>query len=237
MKNLLKFIAILIFGAVGGILSTQILWPYFVERPLFEKYKIKEAPTYVIQKEEIFIQENAALTQAIEKIEKSVVGIGLTTDGQKFLKGSGFILTNDGLVLTLASLASPDVLIFFDGETIPAKIIKKDFQNNLALLKIEKGNLSACRFANLEKIKIGERVFLVGEKYNINTDAFVKFTNEGIIKNFDQNLIETNISEGKFAHGTTLFNIEGEVVGLNYLSSDGEILTIPIPKIKQFTGF
>lgn len=237
MKNLLKFIAILVIGAVGGIFSTQILWPYFVERPFFEKYKLKEVPTQVIQKEEIIVQENTALTQAIEKIEKSVVGIGLITDGQKFLKGSGLILTNDGLVLTLASLASPEVVIFFDGETIPAKIIKKDFQNNLALLKIEKGNLSACRFANLEKIKIGERVFLVGEKYNVNTDAFVKFTNEGVIKNFDESLVETNISEGKFAPGTTLFNIGGEVVGLNYLSLESKILSIPVSKIKQFTGF
>ena len=237
MKNLLKFIAILVIGAVGGIFSTQILWPYFVERPFFEKYKLKELPTQIIQKEEIYVQENVALTQAIEKVEKSMVGIGTATANQKFLKGSGLILTNDGLVLTLASLASLDAVIFYNDETIPAKIVKKDFQNNLALLKIEKGNLPACRFVVPEKIKIGERVFLVGEKYNENTDAFTKFTNEGIIKNFDESLIETNISEGKFALGTTLFNISGEVVGLNYLSSDAKILSISVSKIKQFTGF
>ena len=238
MKNLQKFIVILIMGAVGGIFSTQILWPYFVEKPLMEKYKIKEAPTYVVQKEEIYIQENVALVQAIEKVEKSVVGIGTeTTGGQKFLKGSGLVLTNDGLILTLSTLVSSDNKVFYNGETIPAQILKRDSQNNLALLKVEKGNLPSCKFADLEKTKIGERIFLVGEKYNANTDAFVKFTNEGIIKNLDEILVETNISEGKFAPGTALFNINGEMVGLNYLSASGEILAIPIQKIREFTGF
>jgi S1-C subfamily serine protease len=236
MKNsLLKFIGILIIGAVGGIFSTQILWPYFVEKPLFYKYQLEQPP--VIEREEIIVQENTALTQAVEKVEKSVVGIGSATATQKFLRGSGLILTNDGLVLTLASLVATDAVIFYDDEIIPAKIVKKDFQNNLALLKIEKGNLPSCRFADLEKTKIGERVFLVGEKYNVNTDTFVNFTNEGIIKNFDESLVETNISEGKFAPGTTLFNISGEVVGLDYLSAEGKIVAIPVFQIKQFTGF
>ena len=238
MKNLLKFIIILIVGAVGGIFSTQILWPYFVEKPLMEKYKIKEAPTYVVQKEEIYIQENVALVQAIEKVEKSVVGIGTeTSDGQKFLKGSGVVLTNDGLIITLSTLVSSDSKVFYNGETIPAQILKKDFQNNLTLLKVEEKNLPSCKFADFEKIRIGERVFLVGEKYDANTDTFVKFTNEGIIKSFDESLVETNISEGKFAPGTTLFNIDGEMVGLNYLSAEDEILAIPIQKIREFSGF
>jgi S1-C subfamily serine protease len=234
LKNLLKFLAILIIGGFGGILFTQILWPYFVERPLFYQYRLERPP--VIERKEVIIQENTALTQAIEKVEKSVVGVGLlTTTGSKFLKGSGLILTNDGLVLTLANLATSGISVFYDNEVIGAKIIKKDIQNNLALLKIEKGNLPTCRFANPEKIKIGERIFLVGEKFNGKN--FVKFANEGVLKNFNENLIETNISEGKFAPGTTLFNIEGEVVGLNYLSTEGKVIAIPISKIKQFTGF
>jgi S1-C subfamily serine protease len=238
MKNLQKFIIILIVGAVGGIFSTQILWPYFVEKPLMEKYKIKEAPTYVVQKEEIYIQENVALVQAIEKVEKSVVGIGTeTSGGQKFLKGSGLVLTNDGLIITLSSLVSSDSKVFYDGETIPTEILKRDSQGNLVLLKVEKENLPVCRFADLKKTKIGERVFLLGEKYDEDANAFIKFTNEGIIKSFDESLVETNLSEGKFAPGTALFNIEGEMVGLNYLSAEGEILAIPIQKIREFSGF
>lgn len=233
MKNLLKFIAILIFGTAGGILGSQIIWPYFVEKPLFNQHQLEQSP--VIKREEIIIQENTALTQAIEKVEKSVVGVGSLTNNQKFLRGSGLIITNDGLILTLATIIPSSPVIFFDSEIVPAKIIKKDNQNNLAILKIEKGNLTPCKFANFEKIKIGERVFLLGEKWS--GTAFVKFTNEGIIKNFDENLIETNISEGKFGPGTTLFNISGEVVGLNYLNTEGKIVSIPVSKIKTFTGF
>ncbi len=233
MKTLLKFLAVLVAGAIGGILAAQITAPYFAEKPLFGKKQ--ETPTQVIQKEEVRIQENTALTQAIEKVEKSVVGIGSKSGVKNLFNGSGLIITNDGLILTLSNTVSQNAVVFYEGETLPAKILKRDTQNNLALLKIEKGNLSVCSFADQTKIKMGDRVFLLGEKFSV--DKFIKFTNEGIIKNFDANLIETNISEGKFAPGTTLFNIDGEVVGLNYLSSDGKILSVPVQKIKTFTGF
>ena len=77
MKNLQKFIVILIMVQLVQFFPHQdSLGSFCGQELLTEKYKIKEAPTYVVQKEEIYIQENVALVQAIEKVEKSVVGIG-----------------------------------------------------------------------------------------------------------------------------------------------------------------
>ena len=102
VKNILKIIIIFIIGTIGGIFADQILWPYFIERPLFYEYRLEQAPVYVTESKEFFIQENAALKNAIEKVEKTVVGVRTTTKTGIFLEGSGLILTFDGLVIVPA---------------------------------------------------------------------------------------------------------------------------------------
>ena len=83
LKNILKLVAIFIIGIVGGIFADQILWPYFVEKPLFLKYHLKEVPLNVTEVKQVFIQENTALENAVEKVSKSVVGIGLESKTKK----------------------------------------------------------------------------------------------------------------------------------------------------------
>lgn len=219
---------------VGGIFADQIFWPYFVERPLFYQYRLEKAPVYVTEKKEIFIQENTVLTEAIEKVEKSVVGIRSKSKTGKILEGSGLILTSDGLVLTLADLVPQnyEIKIFLGGKEFVPKILQR--KNDLALLKIEEKNLKTISFADFEKVKLGERVFLIGETQPPNGGWVV---NEGIIKTFDENLIQTNISEAKNLQGSSLFNIEGQLVGLNTIDKEGKIIAISIKEIRAFIGF
>ena len=240
VKNILKIIGVFILGIAGGIFADQIFWPYFVERPLFYQYRLEKAPVYVTERKEITIQENLALKNAIEKVEKVVVGVKTQTKTGKILEGSGLIVTSDGLVVTLAELVpkGSDFSFFVDGRLVPFQILKRDLEKNLALVKIEKGNLPTVSFANLEKIKLGERVFLVGvifQNQKITLPGYV--VNEGIIKSFDENSIQTNISEESRLQGSPLFNIEGQVLGLNAITLDGKVIAIPISKIKSFIGF
>ncbi len=236
-KNIFKILTIFILGMGGGIFADQIFWPYFIERPLFYQYQLEKGPVYVTEKKEITIQENVALKDAIKKVEKVVVGVRTETKTKKILEGSGLILTSDGLMVTLADLVhyGSGFSFFIDGESVAFQILKRDLKENLALIKIEKTNLPTAGFANLEKLKLGERVFLVGIVFEKGTPK--KIVNEGIIKSFDENLIETNISEEIFLQGSPLFNIEGEVLGLNIVDEKGMISAIPISKIKQFSGF
>jgi len=236
MKTLLKILAIFILGIFGGIFADQILWPYFVEKPLFYQYRLEKNPIYVTEKKEIRIQENTALTDAIEKVEKAVIGVRTKTGSGKFLAGSGLILTSDGLVVTLADLVpqGSNFSFFVDGEIASFQILKRDLKENLALIKIEKTNLSTVAFANLEKLKLGERVFLVGL---IQPPSRSWVVNEGIVKSFDEDKIETNISENKNLSGSPLFDIEGNFLGLNEINSEGKVISIPVSKIKSFAGF
>lgn len=239
VKNVFKVLGIFILGISGGIFGSQILLPYFMERSLFSQYRLDQRPIYITEKKEIIIQENVALKNAIEKVKKVVVGVKTKTKAGKVLEGSGLILTSDGFIITLADLVprGSEFSFFFEGELVSFQILKKDLKENLALVKIEKRNLPTVSFANLEKLKLGERVFLVGAVFDEQKkDSLTLVVNEGTVRTFDKNFIKTNISETHLLKGSPLFNIEGEVLGINTIDKEGKISTIPISKIKTFAG-
>lgn len=232
--------AIFILGAIGGMIWQAILLPYLAQNPSFERFwfinEFKERETIIFPKEEIIIQENIALTGAVGKIEKVVVGVTAETKKGIVSEGSALVLTSDGLVVTLADLLPQGSAfsLFLNGEKIPFEVLKSDSDNNLALIKIEKQNLPTCGFASLDKIKMGQRVFLVGVIFL--DGAPQKMVNEGIIKYFGKGLIRTNIFEKDILKGSSLFDIEGNVLGINTIDLEGKVITIPISQIQQFAG-
>src|SRR3989344_2708021 len=127
-KKILTLACLFVIGMVGGIFADQIFWPYFVERPLFYKYRLEQAPIYITEIKEIKVQENVALQLAIEKAEKVMAGVKTTTKTGKTLEGTGLILTSDGLIITLAELVPQDsnFSFFVDGKTPSFQILKRD---------------------------------------------------------------------------------------------------------------
>lgn len=240
LRNIFKILAIFIIGVVGGIFADQILWPYFIERPLFYQYRLEQSPVYVTERKEIYIQENVALKNAVERVEKVVVGVRTETKAGKILEGSGLILTADGLIITLADLVprGSDFSFFIDGERMSFQVLKRDLKENLALIKLtEVRSLPTVGFANLERLKLGERVFLVGIVFE--KEEMKKVANEGIVTSFDQNLIgliETNIFEKSTLAGSSLFDIEGRILGLNIIDKEGKVISIPVSQIRTFAG-
>jgi S1-C subfamily serine protease len=224
-KTIFNILAIFIIGIAGGIFANQVLWPYLVERPV-----------NIIEREEIIIQENTALKNAIEKVEKTVVGIKTTTKDAIF-NGSGLILTSDGLIVTLADLIPQGAVseFFIDGQPVEFQVLRRDANYNLALVKVEKDNLPTVDFALYEKVKIGERVFLMGSLFE--QKEVKKEVNEGIIKYIDEDFIRTNIFERVSLIGSPLFNIKGEFLGLVITDSWSRVSAIPVTKIKTFAGF
>src|SRR4030042_4636812 len=240
-KKLLIIIGVFVVGIVGGIFADQILWPYFIERPLFYEYGLEKNPVYLTETNQIYIQENTALVDAIERVEKTVVGIKTKTKYGTILQGSGLIVTSDGLMVTLAELVPQGATFsfFLDGKEVSFQILKRDLQENLSLLKLSDSSLTTAGFASLDKLKLGERVFLVGITFGSVKDGVQqvgKTVNEGIIKSFDQNSIQTNIIESVLSAGSPLFNIQGEILGINTINSKGNVSAIPISKIKAFMG-
>lgn len=224
-RKVLQILGIFIIGILGGLFANQFIWPYFIERPV-----------YVTEKKEIIIQENTALENAVERVEKAVIGVKTITQ-EKTLYGSGLVLTSDGLVVTLAELVpqGSEFLFFVQGKPAAYQILKRDLNQNLALIKLGQDNLSTVGFADLNKLKTGERVFLVGTVYGVK--ELVKGANEGIVSYFNDDLISTNILEKSFMAGSPLFNIKGELLGLTTIDYLGVVSAIPVSIIRTFTGF
>ena len=230
MKNIFRIIAVLTLGAIGGMLFQAFILPYLINHPYFGNLSfVKNLKREVIVNsvEKIVIEENTALEEAFEKVEKAVVGIN---------NGSGLIITSDGLIITLADLLpKTENYLFLGGEKVEFEVSRKDLEQNLALIKINRNDLTVCRFADLAELKIGQRVFLVG--VIIENKILKKIVNEGIIKIIDESAIRTNIFEKSILKGSSLFNIKGEVLGLNTIDSEGKIIAIPITEIRKFAGF
>lgn len=235
-KNILKIIVIFVIGMVGGIFADQILWPYFGEGPFFYN-QLANFPVSISGTKEITIQENVALQEAVEKVEKAVVGVRTKLKSGKILSGSGLIVTSDGLIVTLSELVprGEDFVFLVDGKTPNWQILKRDSKTNLALIKVEGKNLATVGFADFDELKLGERVFLVGVIWE--KTGPLKMVNEGIVKFFTGDYIRTNIFEKNTLSGSALFNIKGELLGLNTIDSEGKVTAIPITTIRAFTNF
>ena len=240
-KSLFQIIAIFIIGMAGGIFADQILWPYFIERPLFAQYKLEQSPTYITQKQELtmYVQENTAVRESVQDVLPAVVGVKTKTLSGEVLEGSGLVLTSDGLIVTLANLVpkGSEFSFFVDGKWPAFQILKRELGNNLALIKLEKGGLKSRGFVDLAKIKLAEPVFLVGLDFATTTPQAT--VNAGIIVRFAGDVIKTNIVETSKMAGSPLFNIEGRVVGLSVIdeTSGGRVSAIPADIIRTFAGF
>ena len=125
--------------------------------------------------------------------------------------------------------------VFFIGNKFPSyQVIKRDQKENLVLIKFDETGLPTAGFADSEKLKAGQRIFLIG---NVLEKGILKKTvNEGIIKNISEKSINTNIFEDLNLKGSPLFDIEGRLAGIITINSKNEVSAIPINKIREFAG-
>jgi S1-C subfamily serine protease len=226
LKNIVKIISFVAIALLGGILGGQIL-----------RLPQDGGPVYVTEKKEVYIQENNALENAIDKTKNVIVGVRSKTAGGKITEGSGLTLTSDGLMLTLSSLIPKGSTFYFyvDGKPVNYQILKRDAVSDLALIKLEKNNLATVGFVETDKIKLGQRVFLLGNLFASSTPEI--FAREGIISRIGQNFFETDIAKTGDIQGSILFDIEGKIIGVNKLNKDGNLIVVPASVIKAFGGF
>ena len=215
-KSLLYFLFIFVSGMLGGVLAGQIFF---------------KAPVTVTERQEVKIQENTALQEAVAKVSKSVVGV--KTAGS--LEGSAMIMTNDGLIVTLSDLLPPGekFSFWYENAAQSYQVLKRDAQANLALVKMDKGGLSTTGLADFETLKLGQRVFLVG--YDFKTNGYL--VNEGIIRKLGSGVLQTTIVEKASLQGSPVFDVEGNLVGLAVIGKDGLVSAVPVSEIKAFVGF
>jgi serine protease Do len=156
--------------------------------------------------------------------------------------GSGFLISKDGYVLTnnhVVEGATSVVVRLIDRREYDAEIIGTDPQSDLALLKIKEKNLPFLKFADSEKAKVGEWVLAIGSPFGLDysvSAGIISAIGRSIPSDGSQNyvpFIQTDVAINPGNSGGPLFNLDGDVVGINsqiYTRSGGSIgLSFAIP--------
>ncbi|MBE0434498.1 MAG: DegQ family serine endoprotease [Methylomicrobium sp.] len=135
--------------------------------------------------------------------------------------GSGFIISDDGYVLTnhhVVKDADEIVVKLTDRRELVAKLIGSDSRTDVALLKIDAEDLPSVAIGSPEKLQVGEWVLAIGSPF-----GFEQSVTAGIVSAKGRSLpggnyipfIQTDVAINPGNSGGPLFNMEGKVVGIN----------------------
>lgn len=152
--------------------------------------------------------------------------------------GSGFILSSDGIVMTNAHVvegADEVIVTLTDKREFKAKILGADKRTDVAIVKIQAGNLPAVKIGDVNRLRVGEWVMAIGSPFGLDNSVTA-----GIVSAKQRDIgdyvpfIQTDVAINPGNSGGPLINMRGEVVGINsqiYSRSGGSMgisFSIPI---------
>jgi serine protease Do len=136
--------------------------------------------------------------------------------------GSGFIISKDGLIVTnnhVVEGAKELTVTLANKEEYPAKVVGRDPKTDIALVKIQpKGTLPAATLGDSERLRVGEWVVAIGNPFGLSntvTAGIVSAKGRVIGAGPYDDFIQTDASINPGNSGGPLFNMQGEVVGIN----------------------
>ena len=155
--------------------------------------------------------------------------------------GSGFIISADGYIVTnhhVVDTATSITVTLNDQREFTATVVGSDERSDLALLKIDATDLPAVKLGDSSKLKVGEWVLAIGSPFGLQYSVTA-----GIISYMGRSLptegsnyvsfIQTDVAINPGNSGGPLFNLAGEVIGINsqiFSNSGGSIgLSFAIP--------
>ena len=136
--------------------------------------------------------------------------------------GSGFVIDASGYIVTNQHVIAEanEIKVKFQNETeLKAKLVGSDKLTDLALLKVEsKKPLEFVKFADSDKARVGHSVIAIGNPFGLGgtvTTGIISAFNRDINSGPYDSFIQTDASINKGNSGGPLFNLNGEVVGIN----------------------
>jgi len=136
--------------------------------------------------------------------------------------GSGFIIDASGLVVTnnhVIADADEINVILNDGTKLKATLVGKDNKSDLALLRVHADKpIKAVKFGDSDRLRLGEWVIAIGNPFSLGgsvTAGIVSARNRDINSGPYDNYIQTDAAINRGNSGGPLFNLNGEVVGVN----------------------
>lgn len=135
--------------------------------------------------------------------------------------GSGFVISSDGYILTnhhVIKDADEIIVRFSDRTEMEAKVLGSDERSDVALLKVDATGLKSVKLGDSDKLKVGEWVLAIGSPFGFDYSATA-----GIVSALGRSLpsdsyvpfIQTDVAINPGNSGGPLFNLNGEVIGIN----------------------
>lgn len=147
--------------------------------------------------------------------------------------GSGFIISPDGFIVTnnhVIKDADKVSVTLQDGTVLPARIVGRDSRTDLAVIKIDgKTPFPTVAFGDSDKARVGDRVLAIGNPFGLSgtvTNGIVSSRGRDINHGLYDDYIQTDASINRGNSGGPLFDLDGQVIGINtaiYSSSGGSI--------------
>ncbi|MBI3671756.1 trypsin-like peptidase domain-containing protein [Candidatus Azambacteria bacterium] len=207
-------------------------------------------------------EEEKLVIEIVKKASPAVVNIIISQEDKKIFKkdkervvggGSGFIISNDGLILTNRHVVSDEKAKYTAetqaGKRYPITIIGRDQINDIAILKINSGNdLPFLELGNSENLHIGQTVITIGNALSQFHNSVSKGITSGLLRvvstegsddEVAQNLrglIQTDAAINPGNSGGPMLNTEGKVIGINAVVVHGAqniSFAIPISNAKK----
>jgi len=170
------------------------------------------------------------------------------TEKREIGGGTGFFVSQDGLILTnkhVASIEGADYTVLTnDGKKYPAKILAKDPSQDLAILKIEGSGFPVVKLGDSDSIEIGQTVVAIGNalgefrntvSVGVISGLGITASGGGLVETLED-IIQTDAAINPGNSGGPLLNLNGEVIGVNTataLGAENIGFAIPANKAKR----
>ena len=218
------------FGAGGAILGTRLLSTDKTPSSGASYVLEGQRENSVIEISQIDTSKLMTPAEVYAANVNSTVGIttSITTNYWGYqttsaASGSGFILTQDGYILTnyhVIEDSSTITVSLYDGTSYDARLIGYDAGNDIAVLKVEAENLTPVILGDSNNMNVGDSVVAIGNPLGELTFSLTAGTISALERQVTMstgatmNLIQTDCAINSGNSGGALFNLYGEVIGI-----------------------
>lgn len=256
LRSLGKIAGILFITMVGGVFGSAITYSFLNSNNIVPT---KQIVSSIPQSFTPSTSDAMSAADAFNKIAPAVVIVSTKTKSNGFVPGqegmgSGFIINEDGYVLTNYHVISGanDVVVTLSNNTdVPAIIVNYDSEKDIAMLKLKEGTKvpAVAELGDSDEVYPGAEVIAIGTPLSKN---FAQTLTKGVISGSNRtietqsgtsvNLIQTDAAINPGNSGGPLVNAKGQVIGINTLklgtqtlgetSVEGIGFAIPINEVK-----